>query len=106
MVALPHDVQRAVENKYLRYTIKIGELNQKYTWASILLYDDDYRRRQAELDFPWGSDAYKKVLISPYKKEFIQSEKFQYHKMALIFYFFVYIIPYTILVVNLPFIIY
>ena len=57
MSHLPSDVCKIVEEQYLHYTIKIGELNAKYTWASVLRFDDNYRRRQAELDFPWGTEA-------------------------------------------------
>ena len=42
---------------YLAYTVKIGELAQRFTWASVLSYDDEYRRRQSELKYRWGSDS-------------------------------------------------
>ena len=55
--ALGPVVLRSVLDDYLAYTVKIGELATRFTWALVLLYDDDYRRRQAEMDFCWGSDA-------------------------------------------------
>ena len=42
---------------YLSYTAKIGELATRYTWSSVIQFDDDYRRRQAEFGFRWGSDS-------------------------------------------------
>ena len=42
---------------YLRYTAMIGELATRFTWASVLLFDDEYRKRQAENKFVWGTDA-------------------------------------------------
>ena len=48
---------RNILNDYLSYTVKIGELATRFTWASVMYYDDDYRRRQAELSFRWGADS-------------------------------------------------
>jgi hypothetical protein len=42
---------------YLSYTVKIGELAGRFTWQSVLLYDDQYRRTQAAYGFRWGSDS-------------------------------------------------
>ncbi len=42
---------------YLSYTAKIGELATRYTWSSVIAFDDEYRRRQAEFRFRWGSDS-------------------------------------------------
>ena len=42
---------------YLSYSVKIGELATRYTWSSVIHFDDDYRRRQAEFGFRWGSDS-------------------------------------------------
>jgi hypothetical protein len=42
---------------YLAYTTKIGELATKFTWSSVIQYDDDYRVKQSEFGFPWGSDS-------------------------------------------------
>ena len=55
---LPLETRMLVEEQYSHHTIKIGEKNIKYLWTSVLLYDDCYRKRQAELDFPWGADAH------------------------------------------------
>ena len=34
-----------------------GELAARYTWQSVLLFDEEYRQRQAKQGFPWGTDA-------------------------------------------------
>ena len=56
-VNFDHAAFRQFLSDYLVYTVKVGELATRYTWASVLLYDDDYRRMQSELSFRWGSDA-------------------------------------------------
>ena len=42
---------------YLAYTTKIFELASKFTWPSILIFDQHYRELQAEYNMPWGSYA-------------------------------------------------
>ena len=42
---------------YLRYTEMVGEMACRFTWLSVLLFDDEYRQRQAAEDFKWGTDA-------------------------------------------------
>jgi hypothetical protein len=42
---------------YLSHTAKMGELATRYTWASVITLDDEYRRRQAEFNFRWGADT-------------------------------------------------
>jgi hypothetical protein len=42
---------------YLSYTAKVGELACRYTWASVLAYDNAYRARQATAGFRWGCDS-------------------------------------------------
>ena len=42
---------------YLAYTAKIGELACRFTWTSVLLYDDEYRHLQAATGFRWGADT-------------------------------------------------
>ena len=42
---------------YVAYTIKVSELANKYTWLSVLYYDQAYRRMQQSHKFRWGSDA-------------------------------------------------
>ena len=42
---------------YLSYTVKIGQLAQRFDWLSVLLYDREYRALQATHNFRWGSDA-------------------------------------------------
>ena len=35
----------------------MGELATRYTWSSVILLDDEYRRQQAAHGFRWGSDT-------------------------------------------------
>ena len=42
---------------YLAYTIKVGEMADRYNWQSILQYDRVYRIQQATYGFRWGSDS-------------------------------------------------
>ena len=42
---------------YMSYTTKIGELACKYTWKSVILYDNEYREKQHLFLFRWGSDS-------------------------------------------------
>jgi hypothetical protein len=44
-------------NAYLAYTEMVGELAARYTWASVMVFDDEYRQRQARLGFQWGTEA-------------------------------------------------
>ena len=48
----PQDVQH-----YLAYTIKIMELSSKFTWASVLRFDDEFRHLQAICSYPWSYDS-------------------------------------------------
>ena len=43
--------------QYLAYTEMIGESACRFTRNSVLLFDDEYRQRQAAAGFPWGADA-------------------------------------------------
>ena len=47
------------ENKrqYLGYCCKLLELNSRFEWSSILLYDKEYRSQQARFNFPWGTEV-------------------------------------------------
>ncbi|CAC5422776.1 unnamed protein product [Mytilus coruscus] len=42
-------------NTYLNYTADIFRLASKYVWYSVLLYDKEYRDKQAEEKFTWGT---------------------------------------------------
>ena len=42
---------------YLSYQCKIGELAVRYTWSSVMMYDDEYREKQHLLGFRWGCDS-------------------------------------------------
>ena len=48
---------------YMAYTAKIGELATRYTWQSVLLYDQDYRKKQAAAGFRWGADSHHLVAV-------------------------------------------
>jgi hypothetical protein len=41
---------------YLSYTVLTAQLAQKYEWLSVLLFDREYRRLQANIGFLWGTD--------------------------------------------------
>ena len=43
--------------QYLTYTEMIGELACRFTWTSVLLFDEEYSQRQAAVGFPWGTEA-------------------------------------------------
>ena len=49
----PQDVQH-----YLAYTVKVMELSTKYSWASVLQYDDEFRHIQAVYNYPWSFDSH------------------------------------------------
>ena len=42
--------------EYLSYSVKILELATKYSWESVLLYDDEYRILQHTYGFSWATD--------------------------------------------------
>jgi hypothetical protein len=42
---------------YIGHQVKIGELATRYTWASVIQYDQEYRDKQAELQYTFGSDS-------------------------------------------------
>ena len=42
---------------YMTYMVKVGELASCYTWASVLLYDQEYGCRQAAVHFCSGADS-------------------------------------------------
>lgn len=41
---------------YVAYTAKIGELACRYSWMSVMLFDNEYRELQAIHKFRWGAD--------------------------------------------------
>ena len=42
--------------QHVGYLIKIATLAQTFRWEQVLKYDQEYRKSQAELSFPWGAD--------------------------------------------------
>jgi hypothetical protein len=66
----PHSDVRSLVLDYLSYTAKIGELANRYTWASVMIYDDDYRDKQARLGFRWGCDSSHLTTVSLEERSF------------------------------------
>ena len=48
------DLDHGAAKDYMAYPAKIGELASRYTWASVLAYDQEYRRRQISSQIPMG----------------------------------------------------
>lgn len=48
--------QAEIQN-YLAYTIKVMELSNRYHWASVLKYDNEFRLLQAAYHYPWSFDS-------------------------------------------------
>ena len=48
---------RQIFKDYIAYTAKIGELATRFSWPSVLLFDKEYRERQAMYNFRWGVDC-------------------------------------------------
>jgi hypothetical protein len=42
-------------NSYLNYTADIYRLAARNVWYSVLLYDKEYRQKQSDVSFEWGS---------------------------------------------------
>ena len=42
---------------YLSYTVKVMELSSKYSWVSVLRYDDEFRQNRAVYNYPWNYDS-------------------------------------------------
>ena len=43
--------------QYIGYVTKLACMSQAFQWNLILKYDDEYRRQQAAMCFPWGADS-------------------------------------------------
>ena len=41
---------------YVGYLIKIANIGQRFQWKSVLKYDEEYRKAQAESGFRFGAD--------------------------------------------------
>ena len=52
---------------YLAYTVKVMELSSKYSWVSVLRYDDEFCKIQAVYNYPWNynSNHLHTVLLEP-----------------------------------------
>ena len=49
-------VNISVTMDYIGYLIKISTMAQVFQWQSVLVYDREYRKAQAEQSFNWGAD--------------------------------------------------
>jgi len=38
---------------YLLYVVKISGLTEDYTWQTVILYNNEYRKLQHHHQFPW-----------------------------------------------------
>lgn len=52
-----HNLARSDIEYYIAYTTQIFDFATKYTWASILVFDQQYRELQAHHGFKWGTFA-------------------------------------------------
>ena len=43
--------------QYIGYVTKVASMAQVFPWRSILKYDQEYRKQQAAMSFPWGADS-------------------------------------------------
>ena len=62
------DLVHGTAKDYMAYTAMIGELASRNIWASVLAYDQEYRRRQAAARFRWGSDSQHLCTVLPKEK--------------------------------------
>lgn len=63
---------------YLSYSAKIGELGGRFTWSTVMSYDDEYRDLQSRYGFRWGTDSshMSTVILSPRDVKSSQSQRF------------------------------
>ena len=64
---------------YLSHTSKMGELATRYTWSSVILLHDEYRRQQAAYRFHWGSDTPQLGLSSRPRRQVFSSTSLGYN---------------------------
>ena len=43
--------------QYVGYLVKIANMGQRFQWKSVIKYDAEYRKAQAESGFPFGADS-------------------------------------------------
>ena len=70
-------LQRDKVEYYLAYTTLIFELGEKYEWRDVLNFDFQYRERQEEIGFEWGSmvSIMELQLLSGNKKNYLSVDK-------------------------------
>ena len=49
--SLPHILQ------YVGYLVQIANMGQHFQWKSVIKYDSEYRKAQAEVGFPFAADS-------------------------------------------------
>ena len=64
---------------YCSYSVMLAQLAQKYDWISVLLWDREYRKLQANVGFRWGYDIshLRDVFLVPKGSRFQNQSKFQ-----------------------------
>ena len=60
---------------YQGYTAKIGVLAATHTWKSVIQWDDEYRQKQHQYNFRWGSESAHLNLIRLVPREQQQQKK-------------------------------
>ena len=63
---------------YLTYTVKVMQLCTRYTWVSILRFDDEFRQLQAFYQVPWTYDSnhLRTVYLGPRKMAYFGNASF------------------------------
>lgn len=56
-MVLKEGVSLTVAMQYVGYLIKTANMGQRFQWKSVLKYDAEYRKTQAEAGFPFGADS-------------------------------------------------
>ena len=66
--------------EYMTYSIIIFQLSQKYDWVSVLKFDREYRKKQANSGRPWGSDMpfLRDIILIPKGQVFKQTQGKQF----------------------------
>lgn len=54
---------------YMSYSAKIGDLGSRFTWSSVMIYDDEFREIQHKHGFRWGSDSEHLTTVSLKERE-------------------------------------
>ena len=77
-MAIKDNISRSEMLDYVNYVIKVATLSQSFSWESVLKYDMEYRKSQAEMSFRWGADnsyLMQLLLKAPTRKPATGTEK-------------------------------